>query len=103
LSASKPEDLLFLQYAKQFGLQVKGHFSNFVQEDGAAVSLLEIASLPTAVGRSESPFFIAEQFSLDKSIRDGGAVDCQIRFSFSRALLVNLPGDDFFARSLSRR
>ena len=40
---AQPLHLAFLQHAQQFGLQIHGQFADFVQEQGAALRLLEAA------------------------------------------------------------
>jgi len=55
-------------------LERQRHVTDFVQEDAAAVALLELADEP-AVGAGESAFFMGEQFTLEQVFRDGRAVE----------------------------
>ena len=89
-------DFLFLQDAEEFALGVNGHFGDFVQEEGAALGLLE-QSLAVHVGAGEGAFDGAEQFAFDQFAGQGGAIDFDERPLVARAEVVNQIGDDFLA------
>ena len=58
-------ELLFLQNPQELGLELDGHFTNFIQEDGAAVGLLKQAFV-LFEGACERPFFVAKQHVLNE-------------------------------------
>ena len=60
--------------AQDFGLGPEAHVADFVEEERAAVGLLELADL-ALMGAGEAAFAVAEEFALDQVFGDGGAVD----------------------------
>ena len=66
-----------VQETQQLSLHTRRHFADFVQQHGAAVSLLE------------EPFLafrrVAKQLAFNGIFRNRGAVKCQIRLSRTRA------------------
>ena len=63
----------FLQHAEQLRLQRRAHRSDFVEEQRAAVRLLE-TSLPVADGSGERAPNVPEQLRLEQRLGDGAAV-----------------------------
>jgi hypothetical protein len=63
-----------LQRAQQAGLRLERHVADFVEKQGAARGLLELADLARH-GAGESAFLVAEQLAFDQLVRDGGGVD----------------------------
>ena len=57
--AAHSVDLALLNGAEQFGLQTSIHFGNFVEEQGSAIGLFELAD-PSGNRAGEGPFFMAE-------------------------------------------
>ena len=65
----EPLDLALLQDAQHLGLRLGAHVADFVEEDRAAVGLLELADL--LLGRAgERPLLVAEQLRLDQLLRE---------------------------------
>lgn len=65
---------MFLQHTQQLGLHRQRHVADFVQEQGAALRLLEVAA--PGLGRAgEGALFVAEQFGLDQALRNRRAID----------------------------
>ena len=69
---------LILQHAENLGLHQRRHVADLVEEQRAAVALLELAD-PLAVGAGERAFFVAEQFAFQQLLGNGRAVDRQER------------------------
>ncbi len=67
-------DLPALQGAQQLGLQVQRQLADLVEEEGAAVGLLE-GALARVGGAGEGALLVAEELALDELLGDGGAVD----------------------------
>src|SRR5713101_155162 len=65
---------LLFEDAQDFGLRAEAHVADFVEEERAAVGLLELADL-VLEGAGEAALDVAEQFGLDELFRDGGAID----------------------------
>ena len=63
-----------LQSPQQFALQRQRQVADFVEEDGAAVGLLEGAGLGLVCAR-EGAFFMAKQLAFDQRLGDGTAID----------------------------
>ena len=57
--------LTLLQYAQQLHLQLQRHFTDFIQEYGAAVSEFQPALLLNHRSR-KGAFFVAEQLALEQ-------------------------------------
>ena len=74
LRAADAVDLALLQGAQQLGLQAPVHLGDFVEQQRAAVGLLELAD---AAGdrAGEGALLVAEQLALQQVLGDGGAVD----------------------------
>src|SRR5438093_1379639 len=66
-------ELLFLQDAQQFGLQLAGNVADFVEKKRALVGQLESADL-LGDGASERPFLVPEQLALQQSHRNCRAI-----------------------------
>src|SRR3546814_16261415 len=66
LAAADTVDLALLDGAQQLGLQARMHFGDFVEQQGAAVGLLELAA--AARHRSgEGALFVAAQLGLQQA------------------------------------
>ena len=59
LVAANALDFAFFQHAQQFRLHGGGHVADFVEEQGAAMSLLEFSGVARG-GSGERAFFVAE-------------------------------------------
>ena len=67
-SCRRPADLALLQHAQQLGLQLERQLADLVEEQRAAVGLLEQAARARAVGAGERAAHVAEQLALDSSV-----------------------------------
>ena len=83
LVAADPLELLLLQQPQHLGLRRRRHVADLVEEERAAVGLLELADA-AAVGPGERALLVAEQLALEQRLGDGGAVDRQERPSARR-------------------
>ena len=68
------DNLAVFQYAQQLDLHGKGEFAYLVEEDSAAVGLLEVA-FAVALGSGEGTFDMSEQFAFDGAFGNGTTVD----------------------------
>ena len=96
LLAAEPLQALLLQHPHQLDLRAKSHVADFIQEDGAAVGLLEPADAPR-LRAGEGAAFVAEQFALQQRFGNGGAVDRDERRVGPIAVLVKGAGDQLLA------
>jgi hypothetical protein len=94
--ASDALDLLFLEHAQQLGLHDRGHIANFVEEQRAAMGLLELAEMARD-GAGEGAFLVAEELGFDQLAGDGRAVQRDKWTVAARAAVVQRAGDQFFA------
>ncbi len=67
--AADPFDLTFLQKAQELHLQSSGQFSNLIEKQCSALGHLD-AALSLHVSTSERSLFVAEQFALQKALRE---------------------------------
>src|SRR5690242_10459092 len=94
--ASDALDLSLFEGAKQLGLHGKRHIADVVEEEGAAIGLLEFADM-TGAGSGERAFLVAEEFGLDEFGGNGGAVEGDEGCFAARGFLVNGASDKLFA------
>src|SRR5438445_10155819 len=98
LIAAHRAHLLLLQEPKKLGLHFERQFSNFVQENGAAIRRLEKACLgPLSASKGAS--FVAEKFTFDERRNQRAAVNGDERSAGKGAAEMNRPCDQFFAGS----
>ncbi|MNT13414.1 hypothetical protein D3C72_1483840 [compost metagenome] len=89
-------ELAIGQHPQQAGLGVGGHVADLVEEQGAAVGLLEAP--PAQVGGAgEGAFFMAEQLGLHQVLGDGGHVQGNERRRRTRAVAVQGVGHQLLA------
>ena len=79
LVAADPLEGTVLQHAQNFGLRGQAHVADFIEENRAAVALLEFADALT-LRAGERAFFVAEKFAFEKVLGNGGAIDGEERF-----------------------
>ena len=98
LGAADPVDLALLNGPQQLGLQAGVHLRDFVQQQGAAIGLLELAD---AAGQraGEGALLVTEQFAFQQVLGDGGAVDRDERLGGPAGLLVDVAGDHLLTRT----
>ena len=99
LVAAHAGEFLLLQDTQHLGLGGQAHIADFVQEEGAAVRLFELA-LVLLDGRGEGAFFVTEKFALYQFGGNGRAVDLDIGLRGPKALLVQVAGHQFLACSV---
>ncbi len=84
-----------LEDAHEFDLRAEGHVADFIEEDGAAIGLLEAAD--ASFGRaSECAAFVAEQFTFEECFGNRGAVYGDERRVRAIAVLEYGARDEFF-------
>ncbi len=74
--AADAVDLALLDRAQQLGLQPRIHLADFVEQQRAAVGLLELADAPRD-GAGEGALLVAEQFGFQQVLGDRRAVDAR--------------------------
>ena len=95
--AAHPADLLLLEHPQQLGLQVKGHVSDFVQENGSGMGELEQALFSALFGPGEGALLIAEQLAFQQVPGKGGAVDGDKRLFTTAGSVVDGVGEQLLA------
>ncbi len=93
---SEPLDLALLQHAQHLGLRLGAHVADFVEEDRAAVGLLELADL--LLGRAgERSLLVAEQLRLDQLLGNRRAVHLDEALAAAQAVAMDRPRDQLLA------
>jgi hypothetical protein len=72
-----------LEDTQQFALQSEVESSNFVEKQGAGISLFEVPG-PGLVSPGERALFVAEQFRLNQRFGNSGAVNADERLVLPR-------------------
>jgi hypothetical protein len=85
-----------LQHPQQANLQLERHLGDLVEEERAAIGLLEIA-LVLPVRARIAATLVAEHLVLDQVGRNGAAVDREEGLLATARELVDRPGDDLLA------
>ncbi len=85
-----------LEHAQQAHLELERHLRDLVEEERAAVGLLEVA-LVLAIGAGVAAALVAEHLVLDQVRRDRAAVDGEERVLAPAAQLVDRARDDLLA------
>ena len=96
--AAQPLELLLLQHAQEFRLQLERNVADFVEEQRAAVRELEAADL-LRDGARERAFLVSEQLALEQARRNRGAVQLDERPRSAAAQVVDGSGDELLARA----
>ncbi len=73
-AAAEALDFAFLQHAQQLGLQAERHLGDFVEQQRAALRLLELAGV-RGVRAGEGAALVAEQHGFEHVLGDRRAVD----------------------------
>jgi hypothetical protein len=89
-------DFAFLEDAQDPALEHGRHGTDFVEEDGAAVGLLEEALL-VVDGAGEGAAAVAEEFGFEEGLGEGAAVDRDEGGELAPAVEVERFGDEFLA------
>ena len=93
-----PLDLALLEHAQHLGLRLQAHVADFVEEDRAAVGLLELADLLLG-GAGERALLVAEQLGLDQLVGDRRAVDLHEALAAAQAVAVDRARHQFLAHA----
>ena len=96
LRSSQPLELLVLQNAQQFGLQLQRNISNFVEQQSPLIRQFQSADL-LAHRSGEGSLLVAEQLAFQQSRGNGGAVHLDEAALLAPAHVVNHPRYAFFA------
>ncbi len=91
------QHLVLGQHPQQPRLQRQGHVADLVEEQGAAVGLLDQAAFAARAGAGEAARQVAEQFALDQRLGDGRAIDRHEGLAPALAGLVQGPRQVFLA------
>src|SRR5687767_10496729 len=84
----QPLDFTLLEDAQHLRLRLRAHVADFVEKDGSAVGLLELADL--LLGRAgERTFLVAEQLRLDQLLRNRRAVHLNEALPASEAVAMD--------------
>jgi hypothetical protein len=89
---------LILKQAQDFRLRRQWHITDLIQENGAAVTLLELSDV-APVGAGKCTLLVSEQLTFQEMFGDGGTIDCQERRFEAIAVLINGPRGQFLPRS----
>ncbi len=89
-------DFLFLEDAEEAALELGGHGPDLVEEEGAAVGVMEEAVL---VGdrTGEGALAMAEEFGFEEVFGEGGTVDGDEGGVVAAGIVVEGAGDEFLA------
>ena len=94
--AAEALELLFLEYAKEFGLKFERKVTDFIEKEGAAIRKFEAANfLRDRTG--EGAAFVAKQFGFKEAGRDGGAIDFDEGALAARAEVVDGASNELLA------
>src|SRR5712692_11158065 len=94
--AAHPLHLALLEHAEQARLEIEAQGADLVEEDGTAVSQLELAEL-ARVGAGEGAALVAEQLRFDQRVGNGRHVDGDEGLVAPRAAPMDGPGDQLLA------
>ena len=95
---AEPANLAFLEDAQELRLEVARQLAELVEEDGAAVGLLEHAGARSDCA-GERAALVPEELALGERRRDGAAIEHDERAVRARARLVHRLGDELLAGS----
>ena len=96
--AADRHELALLEDAQQPRLGLERHVADLVEEQGAALGLLEPADA-ARVGAGERALLVAEQLALDQLARDRRHIDGDERAALAPAEIVQRLGDQLLARA----
>src|SRR5262249_39164184 len=84
--------------SEQHGLHAQAHLAKFVEEQRAAVGLLNEAAL-VSKGARKAALAVAEKFGFEERLRNSTAIEGHESMTTPGVLLVNQSRDDFLADS----
>src|SRR5206468_7395532 len=91
-------NFLLLQDPQQLGLHGQRDFPNLVEKERAAVGEFEPPGLVAHRAR-ERAAHVPKEFAFEKILGDGATVDLDERSAFARAVVMDSPSDELFARA----
>ena len=94
--AAEALELVLLQHAQDLRLRARAHVADFVEEQRAAVGLLEAADA-LLVGARERALLVTEQFGLEQVLLQRRAVDLDERAVGAVRVVVDRAGDQLLA------
>ena len=97
LDAADPFELLLLQCAEQLHLHADRNLRDLIQEQRATMRKLEAPGLARHRA-GERASLVSEELAFEQVRRDGGTVDADERPVLAGVILMQSPGDQFFAR-----
>lgn len=92
------DEFAAFEYAQQLGLQLDGHFADFVEKQRSPVSLLEKPFLVFR-GARETPGAVPEQFAFEQLLGEGRTVDRHERLLGAGTGMVYRLREDLLAGS----
>src|SRR5690606_7213571 len=96
LMASDTIEVAVREHAQQARLQLGRHVADLVEEQRAALGLLEAAAAHGG-GAGEGAAFVAKEFGLEQVARDGRRVEGDEGLVRARAVAVQRAGDELLA------
>src|SRR4029077_15789161 len=94
--AADAVELALREHAQEPRLQRQRHVADLIEEERAAIRLLE-ASAPLRIRSREGAALVSEKLGLEKVGRNGGSVEGDERAAGARAVLVQGAGDELLA------
>ena len=95
-TAPDPLERMPFKHPQEFGLNCRAHLANFVEEECARVSRFEFTCLLFR-RTGEGPFLMPKQFAFKQCLREGGAVEADVRACTAVTRLVDRTGDKLLA------
>ena len=96
LGATDPYNAAVLKHPQQLGLQVQRDVPDLIEEQRAAVGLLELADM-VGMCIGECALHVAEQLALEESLSDGAGVDSHHWLAAAQAQGMYLAGQHVLA------
>ena len=91
-------NMLFLQHAQKLHLHIQRKFADFIEKNRSAVGFFEKA-LACFDGSRKGTLGVSEQKRFHQVFRNGAAVHRNKGLVCTRAMTMDVLGDDFLARS----
>ena len=95
-------ELALFDHAQELDLRRRGHVTDLVEKEGAAVGVLE-PSDPVAIRACKGALDVSEQFAFENPLADGRAVERHEALVPARGVVVERLGHEFLARAAFAR